>query len=137
MARQNRNKCNKKTRRSKSTGGAALQPAEFNHSTEMNEAQVTGGSGAAEYAIGVYGGIDSQHPVAGSNVIAMNNPTLQVTDVVGGKKGGHGILTDVAVPALLLYANTTFKRNRSANKPRKSLRKSVRSKRGKSARRKR
>lgn len=134
MARQNRNKSNKKNRSSRSAGGAALQPAYFNNVTAVEP--VSGGSGAAAHAIGVYGDSDSQHSVPGTNVIAMNDPTTSPA-VTGGKKGGRGMLTDIAVPALLLFANTTFKRKRAANKMRKSLRKSLRRKTGKSMRGKR
>jgi hypothetical protein len=44
--------------------------------------------------------------------------------------GGQGILTDVAVPALLLYANNTFKR-KNLKKLRKSMRKSTRGRKSK------
>ena len=91
-------------------------------------------SGAADYAIGVFGNTDAQHAVAGSNVIQMQNPEATAVPVVTGGNnnrnnnnnnnqiGGQGILTDVAVPALLLYANNTFKR-KSFKKLRKSIRK--------------
>ena len=111
-------------------GGAvlALSPAVF-----QGEA-IKGGSGAADYAIGVFGNTDAQHSVDGSNVIRMQNPEAAavVPVVTGGnnnrnnnnnQNGGQGILTDVAVPALLLYANNTFKRKNS-KKFRKSMRKS-------------
>ena len=138
-------------------GGAvlALSPAPF-----QVEA-IKGGSGAAEYAISVYGNTDAQQAVAGSNVIQMQNPEAQALPVVTGGNnnrnnnnnnnssnnnnnssnnnnnnnnnnnssnnnnnqiGGQGILTDVAVPALLLYANNTFKR-KNLKKLRKSIRK--------------
>ena len=38
----------------------------------------------------------------------------------GGKSGGRGVLTNVAVPALLLYANNTFRRRKTMTKSRKS-----------------
>ena len=112
----------KHRRQQRKRGGAvaALSPAPF-----LAE-PVVGGSGAADYAIGVFGNTDAQHPVAGSNVIQMQNPdAAPVPSVTGGarQKGGHGILTDIAVPALLLYANNTFKRRKSYKKLRKSIRK--------------
>jgi len=101
-----------------------------------------GGSGAAEHVIGVVGGIGQQAAVQGSNVIAMKDltaPTL-VAETKGGAlvaltpatiehtvapvKGGAlipltpapvtggGVLQDVAVPAVLLMANSAFKRSR-------------------------
>jgi hypothetical protein len=145
-------------------GGAvlALSPAPF-----QVEA-IKGGSGAAEYAISVYGNTDAQQAVAGSNVIQMQNPEAQALPVVTGGNnnrnnnnnnnssnnnnnssnnnnnnnnnnssnnnnnqiGGQGILTDVAVPALLLYANNTFKR-KNLKKLRKSMRKSTRGRKSK------
>lgn len=133
-------------------GGAALSPAPFQTEAIKGGAMlalspavfqveaIKGGSGAADYAIGVFGNTDAQHAVAGSNVIQMQNPEAAVP-VTGGNNnrnnnnnssnnnsnnnnqiGGQGILTDVAVPALLLYANNTFKR-KNLRKLRKSIRK--------------
>jgi hypothetical protein len=97
---------------------------------------MSGGAGAADWAISVFGNTDSQQAVAGSNVIEMKNPeavALPADAVVKGgnnKRGGRGVLTDVAVPALLLYANNTFKRRKSMKRVKKS-RKSRKSRRGK------
>ena len=153
-----------KQQRRQQKGGAvlALSPAPF-----QVEA-IKGGSGAAEYAISVYGNTDAQQAVAGSNVIQMQNPEAQALPVVTGGNnnrnnnnnnnssnnnnnssnnnnnnnnnnssnnnnnqiGGQGILTDVAVPALLLYANNTFKR-KNLKKLRKSMRKSTRGRKSK------
>ena len=105
--------------------------------------RVAGGAGASQYAEYVFGGPDAQKAIgAGSNVIATNNPSGYAADGVGvkmpevkggsrkSKRGGKGMLTDIAVPALLLYANTAVKRrsnkvygNKSAKKSRKNLRK--------------
>jgi hypothetical protein len=98
-----------------------LSPADF-----VDVKPITGGSGAADYALAVYGAGDAQHAAAGSNVIAMNNPNatpLAAVPVTGGNRGGRGMLTNMAVPALLLYANTKFKR--SAKKMRKSVRRTA------------
>ena len=158
-------------------GGAALSPAPFQTEAVKGGAMlalspavfqveaIKGGSGAADYAIGVFGNTDAQHAVAGSNVIQMQNPdAAAAVPVTGGNNnrnnnnnssnnnnsnnnnnnsnssnnnnnsnnndysnnnnqiGGQGILTDVAVPALLLYANNTFKR-KNLRKLRKSIRK--------------
>ena len=110
----------KHRRHRKQRGGThALSPSPF------SAEPVVGGAGAADYAIGVFGNTDAQHAVAGSNVIQMQNPNAVNPVITGGthKKGGHGILTDVAVPALLLYANNTFKRRKSYKKHRKTIRK--------------
>ena len=114
----------KHRRQQRKRGGAvaALSPAPF-LAEPVNV--ITGGSGAADYAISVFGNTDGQNAAEGSNVIQMQNPdAVQVPSVTGGarKRGGQGILTDVAVPALLLYANNTFKR-KSYKKLRKSIRK--------------
>ena len=99
-------------------------------------ASMSGGAGAADWAISVFGNTDSQHAAAGTNVIEMRNPEVVVAPqaadaaVKGGGRGGRGVLTDVAVPALLLYANNTFKRRKSMKRVKKS-RKSRKSRRGK------
>jgi hypothetical protein len=94
-------------------GGNALAFSEF--ATVPVPVEAVGGSGAAQHAEYVYGKGDQQHAADGTNVIAMNK--------VGGrrrKRGGQGVLTDVAVPALLLYANTVYKPTRKIFKGRKS-----------------
>ena len=113
----NRSKRNKSQRRQR--GGNALMPSEF--------ASPVGGSGAADYSASVYGSADLQHAVAGSNVIDAQNPDAPQSVIEGGnkKRGGQG-LVDVAVPALLLYANNRFgrrtKSNKKARKPKRSRR---------------
>ena len=103
-----------------------------------------GGAGAADHVIGVVGGIGQQTALAGSNVIAMKDlttPTL-VAETKGGAlvaltpaaietvqvKGGAslplapapvtggGVLQDIAVPAVLLMANSAFKGRKSISK---------------------
>ncbi len=139
MAKQRRQKRQQR-------GGAALSPATIQGGAVLalspapfQVEAIKGGSGAADYAIGVFGNTDAQHAVDGSNVIQMQNPAATAAaPVTGGNNnrnnnnnqnnnnnnqiGGQGILTDVAVPALLLYANNTFKRKNS-KKLRKSMRK--------------
>jgi len=105
--------------------------------------RVAGGAGASQFAEYVFGGPDAQKALGpDSNVIATNNPSGYTPDAVGvkipevkggdrkSKKGGKGMLTDIAVPALLVYANTAVKRrsnkvygNKSAKKSRKNFRK--------------
>ncbi len=113
----------------KKGGAVALTPSEFRGGTGCPmagnpiPAGMTGGSGAAENAIRVYGNTDEHHAVTGSNVIAMNNPNTPIVAnpaMTGGKRGGRGVLTDVAVPALLLYANNTFRRRKSMRRTRKN-----------------
>ena len=101
-----------------------------------------GGAGGADHVIGVVGGIGQQAALPGSNVIAMKDLTapalvaetkggalvalspatidataLPVAPVKGGALTpapvtGGGVLQDVAVPAVLLMANSAFKRSR-------------------------
>jgi hypothetical protein len=121
---------NRKQKQRRSKGGStALAPSEFNGGSGCplaaeNEAGMSGGSGAADWATSVFGDTDNQHAAAGTNVIEMKNPeagvVAQSDGVSGGRRGGRGVLTDVAVPALLLYANNTFKRRKSMRKSRKN-----------------
>jgi hypothetical protein len=125
----------------KKGGAIALTPGDFSGGDGCpvaadQAASMSGGAGAADWAISVFGNTDSQQAVAGSNVIEMKNPeavALPADAVVKGgnnKRGGRGVLTDVAVPALLLYANNTFKRRKSMKRVKK-FRKSRKSRRGK------
>lgn len=125
----------------KKGGAIALTPGDFSGGggcpvAADQAASMSGGAGAADWAISVFGNTDSQQAVAGSNVIEMKNPEAVALPadaaVKGGnnKRGGRGVLTDVAVPALLLYANNTFKRRKSMKRVKKS-RKSRKSRRGK------
>jgi len=90
-----------------------------------------GQGGAAGYAEFVYGKADSQHAVsADSNVIAMNNPAGYAAK--GGKrrqKKGGSTFVDLAVPAVLLYAQQSSSKPSKSRKTqgRKSFRKSRRS----------
>ena len=127
----------KRSQQKKMGGAVALTPGDFSGGSGCpvaadQAASMTGGAGAADWAISVFGNTDSQQAVAGSNVIEMKNPEAVAppvaAEVKGGRRGGRGVLTDVAVPALLLYANNTFKRRKSMKKSRKS-RKSRRGKR--------
>jgi len=104
--------------------------------------RIAGGAGASQYAEYVFGGPDAQKAIgAGSNVIATTDPTgytpdavsVKMPEVKGGsrksKRGGKGMLTDIAVPALLLYANTAVKRRSNKVYGNKSTRSARRSRR--------
>lgn len=113
-------------------------------STAYRNKMIMGGDGSG-YAQAVYGGIGQQHAASDStNVISMNaqaaaamrggdatpseasisgvSPAL----IMGGrrrrKKGGNPILTDLAVPAVLLVANQVMTRNRRGSSKRRSHR---------------
>ena len=103
-----------------------------------------GGMGASSFGEYAFGSAGSQMSVDGaSNLIATNsadkymaNPDtyadkMVVDGAVGGGKrtnGGRGILTDVAIPAVLLYANNTIgkRKSRKSGKSRKSRKKKTR-----------
>lgn len=103
-----------------------------------------GGMGASSFGEYAFGSAGSQMSVDGtSNLIATNsadkymaNPDtyadkMVVDGAVGGGKrtnGGRGILTDVAIPAVLLYANNTIGKRKSSksSKSRKSRKKKTR-----------
>lgn len=112
-------------------------------SKAYRKGMIKGGAGSAEYAQSVYGGIGQQHAANNySNVIAMSPPggaihggdampvaatTSMSPGLVGGskrsKKGGNGLLTNLAVPAVLLIANQAMtKRRRSTSHKRRSHR---------------
>jgi hypothetical protein len=87
-----------------------------------------GGSGAAEYAEKVYG---TQQQSSSGNQIQMHQ-------VTGGRKGGN-VLGDIAVPAVLLYANHTYGKNKPNpfTGPKTFRRKNKSSRRNRSFRRRR
>jgi len=110
-----------------------------------------GDGGATGWAQSVYGGIGQQHQVAGNNhEIAMNPQTgganlpLSPSEV-GGSAGsdivaapttanvpvsvGGGIITDVAVPAVLLYARDSIRKRNVIGFPKISMKKSRRHRR--------
>lgn len=61
---------------------------------------------AGDFAKSVYGDANQQHAQSGSNVIAMNSAK-------GGRKGGN-VVSEVAVPAVLLYANYKYSKGKVA-----------------------
>jgi hypothetical protein len=87
--------------------------------TSSRKANVKKGGSAWQWTDSVYGSADKQasYP-GGGNVIAANNMSGKT---VGGKRhkrkhAGSGILTNIAVPAVLLYANNIVKFNKSHKK---------------------
>ena len=107
-----------------------------------------GGDGAADHAIRTYGGIGQQNPVSATNhTIAMSNGAAIVPAVVKGgaplspalvtggadlapaEYNGGGIITDVAVPAALIYTRNVLAKRRLPGFPRFSMRKSRRHRR--------
>lgn len=86
--------------------------------SKTNKRQMKGGDGAADHAIKVFGAAGAQHSAIGSNVIAMKEivggklPDLSPAPVKGGKKNKNGgnVLSDIALPVTLIYANQTFGR---------------------------
>ena len=121
----NKNKTNKKNR--------------TNHN---KTSKITGGVGAWSFGEHVYGNTDNQQSIDGpSNTIKtipgatyMPNPDnysdkVVVDGIVGGNKkqtGGRGIITEVAIPAVLLYANNTIGKKIKNNKSKRNKTKRVR-----------
>lgn len=113
-----------------------------NKSAKYKTSKIVGGVGAWSFGEHVYGSINEQQSINGtSNAIKtisgstyMPNPDnysdkVVVDGIVGGKKnqkGGRGALTEMAIPALLLYANNTIgkktKRNKTTHKKTKRVR---------------
>lgn len=99
--------------------------------------RVRGGLGASSFGEYAFGSAGTQTSVDGTSNLISTNPAdkymanpdtyaekMVVDGVVGGGKitnGGRGILTDVAIPAVLLYANNTIgkKKNRKSSKSKK------------------
>lgn len=98
---------------------------------QQKQQQQQGGSSFTEM---VYGAPNQQHAIPGSNVIDAKYVSNCAT--VGAMKGGRksrkqqqqqqdggNVIQDIAVPAILLYANQTFGRRRTSRhtKPRYSF----------------
>jgi len=62
-----------------------------------------GGQGSSDYALQVYGNGESQHTAPGAG----NQINMQQVRT-GGKAMGGNVLNDIAVPAVLLYANHAY-----------------------------
>lgn len=83
----------------KSIGGRSRRRKRGGMKTEYhNPVTKTGGQGASDYAQSVYGGIDGQTAGIGNNI--------QMNQV----RNGGNVLNDIAVPAVLLYANHRYGR---------------------------
>ena len=64
------------------------------------------------------GAMESEGAMGGEGVMEGGTGCNAVNG--GRKSGGRGVFTNVAVPALLLYANNTFRRRKTMTKSRKS-----------------
>jgi hypothetical protein len=109
-------------------------PSKSKQNSKRNSKKQLKGGDASHHAIAVYGDAGQQNSVgAGSNVIAQNSVEnkVEVPVVKGGNKekynevaleqeGGKGLLTDLAVPAVLLYANELVsKKSKKSEKKRR------------------
>ena len=104
--------------------------AKHNRRKTMRNQRKSRGGSAWQYTTAAYGGPDGQHSQSGiSNTIAANNLGGTSFCTGGSRKGGKGIITDIAVPAVLLYANNVI-RGKSGKNSRK-FRKMRRTFRGK------
>ena len=105
-----------------------------NRRTKRN-AKSRGGVGASSFGVHVFGDMDNQHTASGQgNSIAINSADTymanadqynekMVTDgVVGGTRklhGGNSIVTEIAIPAVLLYVNNTIGKRKRVKKQKK------------------
>ena len=121
------------------------------HRRRSSKIVIIGGDGAAEYAINTYGGIGQQHAVSATDhTIAVNTAsptiikggadlspalvsggaTLSPALVNGGavlspaEYNGGGIITDIAVPAALIYTRNILSNRRLSGFSRLSVGKS-------------
>lgn len=111
------------------------------------------GGDASTYGTRVYGAAGNQHAAPGGNVIAMNvgggkMPDLSPTTVGGrrsrgrrtrgrrsrGRRGGN-ILSDIALPATLMYANHAYGKGKNGSSNTFYNRKKSRKNRSRSSRR--
>lgn len=100
-----------------------------------SQKKTKGGTGAADYVLKVIGPVDQQTRGPDGS-IALSNAQAAISAKTGGakksKKGGKGVLTNIAVPAVLLYtsnvANSLTKSNSKSFKNKKYKNKTRRSK---------
>lgn len=99
--------------------------AKTKQNKSMKKERKARGGSAWQFTTAAYGGPDNQVTQAGrGNEIAANNLSGKSFSTGGSRKGGNGILTDIAVPAVLLYANNVIrgKKGRKSRKMRRTLR---------------
>lgn len=89
-----------------------------NESVSLPNQEINGG-GAAEYGVKVFGAAGQQHAVEGGNLIKMKVGGKGKKSRKNRKNKGGNILSEIAVPATLLYANHAY----SAKKSNKSFKK--------------
>ena len=75
---------------------------------------ITGGTTTGEFMIAKVGGPGEQVRGPDGSILVKAGSAQTIAAAIkpmmgGGKKGGKGMLTNIAVPAVLLYANTMTK----------------------------
>jgi len=95
--------------------------------TRSTTKKVNGGTSTGEFMISKVGGPgeqvrgpDGSILVKAGSAQAMAIKPMMGPMMGGGKKGGKGMLTNIAVPAVLLYANTMTKSMGKSKKSSKS-----------------
>ena len=68
---------------------------------------MTSCAGAAAYGTQIYGAAGSQQAISGSNVIQMHGGRRSRGRRSRGRRGGN-VLSDLALPATLMYANHAY-----------------------------
>jgi len=94
---------------------------------------MTSCAGAAAYGTQIYGAAGSQQAISGSNVIQMNGGRKSRGRRSRRRRGGN-VLSDLALPATLMYANHTYGKRKNLNMT-SSNRKKSRKNRSRSSRR--
>ena len=106
-----------------------------NRKTRRNIKARGGGVGTSSAGVHIFGDMDDQHAAVGyGNKIAINTADTymasadqyndkMVTDGIAGgstkRHGGNSIITEIAVPAVLLYANNIIGKGKRGKKQKK------------------
>ena len=101
-----------------------LQKKQEKRDKKDKQRKQQGGVGAADHALAIYGDTVTQHSEPGNgNVIAMNKSFGGKRKTSKKEKKGGMTLVDMAVPAILLGANLSYrKKNKGSSKKRSSRR---------------
>jgi len=108
----------------------------FRKQKKQTMKRISGGDGTADWGQKIYGASDSQTRGPDGAIVVNQSYATQMRGggvmplLKGGrryKRGGKGVLTDIAVPAVLLYANTMTKSMGKSSKKRNYKNKSRKS----------
>jgi hypothetical protein len=124
------------------TGGSPLAPSEYKGGAPLAPSEYKGGShaplapalvsGSSVTPVTIKGGDGEEVPAA-----IVTDPEVVPAEVADENNMGGGILTDLAIPAALLYTRDAIRKRRLPGLPRFSMKKSRRFNRRRSNRRRR